>query len=195
MFSATGRADFSYQETVRHGRESAVSTSYIKGNRMAILQKNRITVIDLERETVTQVDLSKKTYSAIPFAQLKTTAEPIPNTSFKPTDRSSTIGVMPAREFVLEANEAGINCQVSTVPGYDEVRAFQRKTGEKLGYLQGLQEFGQFAWAINKLQGAPLLCTLKKASGETLSMEFTNLNAAPVPDSRFDVPGGFKKAQ
>ena len=86
---ATMRADFTYQETTqmtggsmlaimraagpfaRQAREPIVSTHIIKGNRMATVTKDHVTVMDLDKETVTTIDLAKKTYSVMTFAEMK----------------------------------------------------------------------------------------------------------------------------
>src|SRR5215475_7793603 len=82
------RADFSYQSTTQitggslynmlkalgplaHGaRDPIVTTNMIKGNRMATVSKDRISVINLDAETITEIDLAKKQYSVMTFAQM-----------------------------------------------------------------------------------------------------------------------------
>lgn len=83
------RADFTYQETsqmtggsmaamlkslgplARAAREPIVSTHIVKGNRMATVTKDRVSVIDIDQETITTVDNARKTYSVMTFAQMK----------------------------------------------------------------------------------------------------------------------------
>jgi hypothetical protein len=87
------RADFTYQETTqmtggsmaamlralgpltRAAREPIVSTHIVKGNRMATVTKDRVTVIDLDKETITTIDAAKKTYSVMTFAEMKQAME------------------------------------------------------------------------------------------------------------------------
>jgi hypothetical protein len=91
MLCASGaflRADFTYTETsqVTGGamyemsknmpfmgklREPMISTHILKGNRMAMVMKDNITITDLDKETVTTIDLAKKTYSVMTFEQMK----------------------------------------------------------------------------------------------------------------------------
>jgi len=91
--AALVRADFTYQETTqmtggsmvtmlralgpltRSAREPIVSTHIIKGNRMATVTKDRISVIDLDRENITTIDTAKKTYSVMTFAEMKQAME------------------------------------------------------------------------------------------------------------------------
>jgi len=87
------RADFTYQETTqmtggalvttlkalgpltRAAREPIVSTHIVKGNRMATITKDRVSVIDLDKETITTIDNAKKTYSVMTFAEMKQALE------------------------------------------------------------------------------------------------------------------------
>ena len=87
------RADFTYQETTQMtggsmvtmlralgplthaAREPIFSTHIIKGNRMATVTKDRISVIDLDKENITTVDTAKKTYSVMTFAEMKQAME------------------------------------------------------------------------------------------------------------------------
>jgi hypothetical protein len=91
------RADFTYQETTqmtggslmtmmkalgpltRGAREPIVSTHIVKGNRMATITKDRVSVIDLDKETITTIDKAKKTYSVMTFAQMKQAMEDAAN--------------------------------------------------------------------------------------------------------------------
>ncbi len=83
------RADFTYQETTqmtggalvdtlkalgpltRGARDPIVSTHIVKGNRMATITKDRVSVIDLDKENITTIDTAKKTYSVMTFAEMK----------------------------------------------------------------------------------------------------------------------------
>jgi hypothetical protein len=87
------RADFTYQETTemtggsmvtmlralgpltRAAREPIVSTHIIKGNRMATVTRDRVSVIDLDKENITTIDTAKKTYSVMTFAEMKQAME------------------------------------------------------------------------------------------------------------------------
>src|SRR3954469_26047334 len=87
------RADFTYQETTqmtggalvttlkalgpltRAAREPIVSTHIVKGNRMATITKDRVSVIDLDKENITNVDIAKKTYTVMTFAEMRQALE------------------------------------------------------------------------------------------------------------------------
>ncbi len=82
-------ADFSYEQTSKvtggalagmmklagafskAAREPVVSTVIVKGDQMAHISKQRISVIDLKSETMTDIDLQKKTYAVITFADMQ----------------------------------------------------------------------------------------------------------------------------
>ena len=59
----------------RAAREPIVSTHIVKGNRMATVTKDRISVIDLDKENITTIDTAKKTYSVMTFAEMKQAME------------------------------------------------------------------------------------------------------------------------
>ncbi len=235
---ATLRADFTYQDTTsitggavytmlralgpftRGAREPIVTTNVIKGNRMATIAKDRITIIDLDKESITEIDVPKKTYSVLTFAQMKQAMEDAmaraqqeqakqekakqekskqaPDTSnveakfkvsAKATGQSKTVGVLEAKEtlitMTLEATDKDsgqtgamnitVDSWLATVPGYDEVKEFHRKMGEKLGYAFGsglaqtammtrpeaLQGFAEAAKELNKVSGTPVQSVTK----------------------------------
>jgi hypothetical protein len=205
------RADFSYSETTQTtgAREHISSTNLIKGNRRAILTKGHISIIDLDRETITDVDLSKKTYSMKPFAPMKTTDPRNFKVSVKSTGQSKSIGVLNAKEVLVTmttegadaAQEVTLDAWMATVPGYDEVKEFQRKLGEKLGgtlrsgrpeTLPGFNEAGK---QLNKLEGAPLQYTVKISGLMETKTVLTGFSAGPVDASKFEVPVGFQKVE
>ncbi len=83
------RADFTYTETTQmtggslatmmqslgplagRAREPIVSTHIVKGNRMATITRDNVSVIDLDKETITNIDNAKKQYSVMTFAEMK----------------------------------------------------------------------------------------------------------------------------
>ncbi len=87
------RADFTYQETTqmtggsmlsmlralgpltRAAREPIVSTHIVRGNRMATVTKDRVSIIDMDKENITTIDTAKKTYSVMTFAEMKQAME------------------------------------------------------------------------------------------------------------------------
>jgi len=211
------RADFTYRETTRiNGERKAVSyTKIIKGNRMAEIAKDHVAVIDLDKETITQIDLAKKTYYVLTFAKMKQSAEAAPEVKVDraavETGKTKNIGMLPVKETVLTITVEGrvtitLDSWMAAVPGYDEVRAFQRKLGEKLGYGFGsgliLGEFrAAAAEQLSRIDGAPVQSTTKAISmpdGESLAEAATELSdflSGPADSSKFDVPPGFKQIQ
>src|SRR3954469_18561765 len=86
--SSLAFADFSYEQSSKitggmmagmmkmagafskTAREPMTSTVLVKGDRMAHIGANRISVVDLKSETITDIDTQKKTYAVITFAQM-----------------------------------------------------------------------------------------------------------------------------
>src|SRR6266849_5458648 len=90
---STLSAEFTYQQTsqmtggalfdmlkmagpfAKQAREPNVSTVIVKGNRMATVRKDQVTIIDLDKESITEIDTAKKQYSVVTFAQMKEAME------------------------------------------------------------------------------------------------------------------------
>jgi hypothetical protein len=83
------RADFTYTETTQmtggslaammqslgplagRAREPIVSTHIVKGNRMATISRDTVSITDLDKETITTIDNGKKQYTVMTFAEMK----------------------------------------------------------------------------------------------------------------------------
>jgi hypothetical protein len=216
--SAILRADFTYRETTRiNGEKRAVSsTKILKGNRMAEITKDHIAVIDLDKETITQIDLSKKTYYVLTFAQMKQTVNAAaPQVKVEraavQTGKTKNIGMLPVKETLLTVTVENrvtitLDAWMATVPGYDEVRSFQRKLSEKLGYGFGSGlVLGEFRDAVgeqlSRIDGAPVQSTTKAVSVEDKELlretvtELSDFLSGPADGSKFDVPQRFKQIQ
>jgi hypothetical protein len=198
------RADFSYQVTTQiiggvlfdDSAKPVSVTRLFKGNRMAEASKGHITVVNLEKEFIVQIDLVKKTYSVTPFPDVKQAAEktlpttaPVVKVSVSATGQTKKIGVLTASQTIITISTepengpftAGVVAWIATIPGYDEVRNFERKLGEKMGYAfasgmsslamgraEALEGFGEAARALAKIEGAPIEKTVKIAEGATV---------------------------
>jgi hypothetical protein len=193
--SVTLRADFSYQETTRIVGPSlqahTVVTHLIKGNHMATLTKDHISVLDLDNATLTEVDLAKKTYTVKTFAQVKeaggkTNGERRFKVVAKSTGQSKAIGVLNAKELVITmtlegagdstgggaGNQIVVHAWVATVPGFEDVKNFQNNLGQKLGYALGLPpEFEEVGKQINQLEGSPIEYSVRAGDAAVLSLQ------------------------
>lgn len=200
----------------RQAREPVVSTHMIKGDRMVTITKDRTTIIDLSKETITEIDNAKKTYSEITFAQMKQAMEDAMsrmqrgkdqkvdakfNVSAKATGQTKTIQGLTAKELIItmtmegadkESGQTGgmattMDTWVAPLRGYDEVKAFHRRMGEKMGYLFGsgmsqmgmtqpdvAKGFAEAAKEMQKLDGTPVQ-TITKMTGSA--------NGQPVRES------------
>lgn len=190
-------------------REPNVTTHILKGNRMASVTRDTTTIIDLDAETITTIDNAKKTYSVMTFAQMKQASEQALaraqgrsksdtelnyKVSAKATGQSKTINGLNAKQIVttMEAEVKDQNQHngvmnivldnwLATVPGYEEVRAFQRRMGAKMGYLfgsgmsqigamqpQAMRGFAQVAEEMAKVDGVPVEQVMRMGgSGDT----------------------------
>jgi hypothetical protein len=194
LSAAALKADFTYQQTsqmtggamynmlhnlpvARRSTDPTVSTVIVKGNRMATINKDTASVIDLDKETITNIDFGKKQYSVVTFAQMKkamedalarnqarntkSDAEMKFKVSSKATGQTKTINGLSAKEMIVnietevtdtKSNQSGsmniiTDSWLATVPGYDEAKNFYIRMGEKMGYLFGSGMSGMAAQA------------------------------------------------
>jgi hypothetical protein len=119
--------------------------------------------------------------------------------------------MFPVKETVLTVGtdydvKITVDSWMATAAGYDEVRAFARKLGEKLGYpcwlptIVGQPLCQDVTKAMSKIDGAPVesrTTAVSEPNGESseATVEFSNLSSAPLDASKFDVPLGFKQIQ
>lgn len=228
LLSATSLlADFQYQQTTRitggalagfmkfagafskRVNEPMTSTVYVKGNRMAHINAQTASIIDLDKETITSIDFEKKTYSVMTFAQMKQAfqdamaklKEQHPQkdganvdlnvkASVKETGKSRDISGYNTKGYIMtlmmegkdqqsgQTGAMGVTSDMWLAPditGYQEVRDFQRRMGEKLGMMMGggimdrmqlmQPQLGegllQAAKEMSKMNGIPVLTVMR----------------------------------
>jgi hypothetical protein len=148
-------------------REPIVTTHIVKGSRRASISRNSVTITDLDKETITTIDNDKKTYSVMTFAEMKQRMEQGMQRaqgrqggenvqanfkiSAKATGQTKNIQGLTAKEMVLtmttefadaSSGQAGAmdmvnDSWVAPLPGYEEVRDFNRKMAAKMGAMFG----------------------------------------------------------
>jgi len=164
------------------------------------LDKETITEIDTAKKqysVVTFAQMKQAMEEAVAKAQQQKEKSGASNTeasfkvSAKATGQTKTVGVLNAKEMVLtmtmeatnkDNGQSGsmditVDSWLATVPGYEEVKEFHRKMGEKLGYAfgsgmsqiamtqpQSLQGFAEVAKEMNKVEGVPVQSTTKMGS-------------------------------
>ena len=203
-------------------REPMKATVSIKGNRMAHRGVNSASIIDLDSETITHIDLQKKTYSVLTFEQMKQLMEDAAKkmqqnkkdnaditwkVSANSTGNAKQISGFDAKEMLVKMTMEGTdqksgqkggmdivmhNWLAPGVPGYAEVRDFQRKMAEKLNWAPGGNMFmarpdiakgmADAAKEMSKLDGTPVLTTM--AMGATGTVNETTGQAAAGCASR-----------
>src|SRR4051794_27143518 len=179
-FSIALRADFSYEQTTKvtggmmagmmrmagafskAARDPIQSTVMVKGDQLASISRDRIHVIDLNKETMTDINLANKTWSVITFAEMseamKKMAEKMGtekngqlnfSAHVKETGKTRVISGMNAKEMILtlalegvdakSGNKGSMDMQMDmwvapNLPGYSEVRDFYRRMAEKISW-------------------------------------------------------------
>lgn len=149
----------------KQAREPIQSTVAVKGDRMVHRSQTHATVIDLGSQTITSIDLQKKTYSVMTFDEMKQMMEQMSQkmqkndkgemtfkVSADSTGKTKQVAGFEAKEMVLKMEMEGTDKQsgqkggmlittdmwvASGVPGYKEVRDFQKRMAEKINWTPG----------------------------------------------------------
>ncbi len=215
-------ADFSYQETTKitggsltkmmrfvpgGGKTLEPKTSYVylKGDRLAHVFPDSMSIIDLAGETMTEVNLEKKTYSSITFAEMraamekmaaqmqeamaknKNAAEPTPQmdmtVSVKRTGQQRSISGLDTREYVMLIG-MGAKADANSAPvGMSEIETNMWMSAKIAGY----DEVQAFYLRMSKKMGYspnmnPLLMQQRGSSEGMKKMveEMSKLDGTPV---------------
>jgi hypothetical protein len=155
-----------FSKQARQANEPVQSTVAIKGDRMVHRSPQRATVIDLASQTITSIDMEKKTYSVMTFEEMKEMLRQMSekmnqnknqgemkfSVSVDNTGKTKQIAGLAAKELVLKMKMEGSDQQsgqkgsivinadswiAPQVPGYAEVREFQKRMAEKLNWTPG----------------------------------------------------------
>ena len=201
----------------KQAREPVQSTVSVKDDRMVHRTQQQATVIDLAAQTVTTIDLQRKTYTVMTFEEFRQMMEQMSQKmqksqsqggqmefkiSTKDTGNTKEIAGYQAKELVLrmemQATDQKSGQQGSmvissdiwlapSVTGYQEVRAFYTRMGEKLAFNPGggmfmsspeaSRNMGELYKEIGKLDGIPVLQTIsmggmgQPGSGDTSAQQ------------------------
>jgi len=179
------RADFRYEQVSQMtggsilrmmkmipggGKATQPQTSQIllKGNRMATLTPDSISVIDLDAETMTDINLKEKQYSVITFAEFKQAMEAMAkkmsgqgsdsasmsfDVKVDATGQTKSIEGLNTKQFIMTLTtkmqdaKSGQTVNMDMVsdmwmapaiPGYEQVRNFYARMAEKMGWVPGM---------------------------------------------------------
>ena len=184
----------------KQAREPVQSTVSVKGDRMVHRSQQRATVIDLAAQTVTTIDMQRKTYTVMTFEEYRRMMEQMSQKMHQSQDQggkmefkvsatepgnTKEIAGYQTKEMVLrmemQATDQKSGQQGSmvissdiwlapSVAGYQEVRAFYTRMGEKLAFNPGggmfasspeaSKNMGELYKEIGKLDGIPVLQTI-----------------------------------
>ncbi len=221
-----------FSKQARQANEPITSMVYLKGNRMAHVNKDYTLIVDLDKETVTHIDHAKKQYTVMTFEQMRQQmqqaaeemrkrrgergTEPPPDMNFKVNVRNTgatkAVGAVPTKEAILTLALEGKDKQTGQtgalnmtndmwmapeVPGFAELRDFERRWATKMGMIvnQALspqvaamqpgmaQAMGDMVKEMSKLSGVPVLQVMRMgstANGEPLPAA----SEAPLPPSQ-----------
>ena len=149
----------------KQAREPIQSTIAVKGDMMVHRTANHASVIDLGSGTITSIDFQKKQYSVMTFEEMKQMMEQMSQkmqkndkaemqfkVSANATGKTKQVSGFEAKEMIMKMEMEGTDkdsgqkggMTVTTdmwiapgVPGYQEVRNFQKRMAEKLNWTPG----------------------------------------------------------
>ncbi len=149
----------------KQAREPIQSTVAVKGDMMVHRTATHASVIDLGSRTITSIDFQKKQYSVMTFEEMKQMMEQMSQklqkndnaemqfkVSADATGQTKQVSGFEAREMIMKMEMQGTDkdsgqkggMTVTTdmwiapgVPGYQEVRNFQKRMAEKLSWTPG----------------------------------------------------------
>jgi hypothetical protein len=149
----------------KQAREPIQSTVAVKGDMMVHRSANHASVIDLGAGTITSIDFQKKQYSVMTFEEMKQMMEQMSQkmqkndkaemqfkVSANATGKTRQVSGFEAKEMIMKMEMEGTDkdsgqkggMTVTTdmwiapgVPGYQEVRNFQKRMAEKLNWTPG----------------------------------------------------------
>lgn len=214
-------ADFSYQETTKitggslvkmmkwvpgggKALEPQTSYVYLKGNRMAHVWTERMSVIDVDKETMTEVNLEKKTYAVITFAEFRQAMEemarkmaamradatnqgaaaPTMTLTVKETGQTRTISDLPTREFLMSIGMAAQSTQPGVKPvGMSEMEASLWMTKKFPGYEETQAFYKRMAAKMGWAPGMNPLIMQQQNSAEFMKKwmdEVSKMDGTPV---------------
>jgi len=254
-FSTAALADFRYEEKTaitggsivgamkmagtfskqaRQIGEPTLSSVFVKGNRMARVNKDYTEVVDLDKETITHLDHAKKQYSVVTFQEMKQRMEEAMRQSrekseaqkqpdaasntdisfdvkVRNTGATKQVAGLDTKESILtmamnakdkQSGQTGTMAitndmwMAPDIPGYAEVRDFQRRFAMKMGTLMmgsinpgamGAQPgmgkgMAEMVKEMSKLSGVPVYQVTRvgsAANGQTIPAA----SEAPLPAS------------
>lgn len=194
--------------------EPQISRVSVKGDQMIQKSDESATITDLAKETITHIDYKEKKYSVVTFTQMKELLNGIGSQldqarqtdgkwefDIKPTGRAQTIDGFSCREVIMSMKATGTDKSsgksgsfvmnnvlwiTSSVPGSDEIKAFNLKMAEKMNIDPSSIEkisMGGFGKGLAEMQSKA-----KELDGITvLQLTTVSANADGLPKS-IDVP-------
>ena len=189
-----------FSKGAREARAPIISTVAVKDTKMAHRSDLHSSIVDLHAQTITSIDMQKKTYTVMTFEQMRQMMEQMAQkmhqqdpdnpqmqvkVSADATGKTRQISGVDAKEMLVKiemlatdqksGQQGSIPITVDTwfgppVQGYDEVREFYKRMGEKIGWTPGSNMFmgrpdvakgmSEAYKEISKLDGTPVLETM-----------------------------------
>lgn len=162
-------ADFSYKETTqitggslarmmkmasvfsKQAGQPIESTVLLKGNRLAHVSEQHISVIDLDKETITDIHPEKKNYSVITFAEMTKAMQAMQQkyANNKTGGEASDAEV----NFNAEVKETGKTETISGIPTKEMILTMTTDVKDKESGGQGQMKIVSDMWLANKIAG------------------------------------------
>ena len=216
------RADFSYVRITKSSASPTVKTTkqFLKGQKLRMENGDIASVVDFTTKTITSIDYKRKVFTVHKLPEAPPAVNPAAASQIKAdiheSGRKKKIGAYNAKEVVLTmdagtspitGNKMQLEADVwlaSGVPGTRELQAFQREGralspaaagGAGASLEKTKADMQQKAAALD---GLPVLQIIKVRTSKDgpammeITMETGGFSTAPLPDSLFTVPAGYK---
>jgi hypothetical protein len=184
-------ADFSYEQSTKitggmmagamkfagafskQAREPLQSTVAVKGNRMLHGNKDRASVIDLDRETITEINYQKKTYSVMTFAEMKQAMEQamqrVKDAPKQQPQESQQQKPDVKTDFKLDIKETGQTKEIAGLQAKEVILTMKMEGTDQQSGNKGAMVVVSDMWLVPKIPGYEEIGAFYKRMGEKMA--------------------------
>jgi len=167
LAAGVATADFSYEQTTRFTggsllklmsmfgqgkemREPQKSMLYLKGNRLAMVSKDSITIIDLDKQTMTDVNQQKKTYAVITFQEMAQAMAEMSKRMNAELEKENTNASM---DWKVDIKETGARKEVSGYPANQVIMTITAEVKDNKSGATMANEMVSDMWLADRIAG------------------------------------------
>lgn len=137
-------------KNMRKLTDGMTQTVALKGNRMATIDENSATIVDLDKETYTHVDFQRKTYSVISFAEMeaamKKSMEKMKGKMKESEEKRQEASNQAEMDFKLDIKETGQRKSIAGIDTKEVVMLIQTIVKDKKSNQSGAMDMMNSIW-------------------------------------------------